>query len=66
MKTSAATPSLCTTSIMMDVGHQRIKRRIMGHPRNKQTIGPPTRDSIITSKEADQRAGAMLVAEALR
>jgi hypothetical protein len=62
MKTSAATPILCTTSIMMDVGHQRI----MGHPRNKQTIGPPTRDSINTSKEADQRAGAMLMAKALR
>jgi hypothetical protein len=49
MKVSAGTLSLCTKSTLMDVDHWRIGRRIMGHPRNKQTRGPPTRDLINTA-----------------
>jgi hypothetical protein len=36
----------------------------MGHPCNKHTRGLSTKDSISTSKEAAQRAGVTVVAEA--
>jgi hypothetical protein len=50
MKASVATLSQCIASTLMHVEHQRIGRRFMGHPRNKQTRGPLTRDSINTAK----------------
>jgi hypothetical protein len=53
MKASATILSLHTTSTLMDVDQRRIGRRIMGHSRNKQTRGPPTRDLINTAKGAD-------------
>jgi hypothetical protein len=53
MKASTATLSLCTSSTPMDVDHQRIGRKIMGHLHNKQTRGPLTRDLI------SQRGGSM-------
>jgi hypothetical protein len=64
MKANATTLILCTTSTLMDVDHQRIGRRIMGHPLNKQTRGPPTRDLINTAKGIDQQTGATVVVEA--
>jgi hypothetical protein len=36
----------------------------MGHPCNKQTREPPTRDLINTAKGADQRTGVAVVAVA--
>jgi hypothetical protein len=36
----------------------------MGHPHNKQTKGPPTKDLINTTKGVDQRTGAVVVVEA--
>jgi hypothetical protein len=36
----------------------------MGHPHNKQTRGPPTRDLINRVKGVDQRTGATVAAEA--
>jgi hypothetical protein len=36
----------------------------MGHPHNKQTRGPPTRDLINIAKGADQRTRTVVVAEA--
>jgi hypothetical protein len=64
MKANATTLILCTTLTLMDVDHQRIGRRIMGHPHNKQTRGPPTRDLINTAKAIDQQTGATVVVEA--
>jgi hypothetical protein len=59
-----ATLSLCTTLTLMDVDHRRIGRRINGHPHNKQTRGPLTRDVINTAKGEDQRTGIAVMAEA--
>jgi hypothetical protein len=64
MKASATTLSLCTISTLMDVDHRRIGRRITGHPRNKQTRGPPTRELINTTKGVDQLTGATVMAGA--
>jgi hypothetical protein len=36
----------------------------MGHHRNTQPRGPPTRDLINIAKRVDQRTGAAVVAEA--
>jgi hypothetical protein len=63
MKANATTLSMCIALNLMDVNHQRIGRRIMGHPHNKQTRGPPTRDLINTAKGADQQTRATVVAE---
>jgi hypothetical protein len=52
MKTSAATPSQCTTLILTIVDQRSFGRRIMGHPHDKHTQGPSTRDSISIAKEA--------------
>jgi hypothetical protein len=41
MKARATTPNPYTTSTLMDVDHQRIGRKIMGHHRSRQTIAPP-------------------------
>jgi hypothetical protein len=44
---------------------QRIGKIIMGHPRNKHTRAPSlTRDSINTTKGADQRIMVVVMAEA--
>jgi hypothetical protein len=64
MKASVATLSQCIASTLMHVEHQRIGRRVMGHPRNKQTRGPLTRDSINTAKGADQWTRAVITVEA--
>jgi hypothetical protein len=65
MKASAATPNSCTTSILMDVDHRRIGRKIMGRQRSKQaTTPPPTRDLTSTIKGANQQTEAAVVAEA--
>jgi hypothetical protein len=65
MKASVATPNLCTTSILMDVDHQRIGRKILGRHRSKQaTTPPPTRDSTNTTKGVEQQIGAMTEVEA--
>jgi hypothetical protein len=65
MKSNATTLSPYIASTLMAVDHQRIGRRIMGHPHNKNSKAPPlTRDSINTTKGADQRTGAVVMAEA--
>jgi hypothetical protein len=64
MKANVATQSQCIALTLMHVEHQRIGRRIIGHPRNKQTRGPLTRDSINTAKGANQWTGAVITVEA--
>jgi hypothetical protein len=65
MKSSAATLSPYTTSTLIAMDYQRIRRRIMGYPHNKHSRAPPlTRDSINTTKGADQRTGPAIMAEA--
>jgi hypothetical protein len=65
MKASAATPNSSTTSILMDVDHRRIGRKIMGRQRSKQaTTPPPTRDLMSTIKGVNQRTEVAVAAEA--
>jgi hypothetical protein len=65
MKARATTPNSYTTSTLMDVDHQRIGRKIMGHHRSRQTIAPPPTIVLTsTTKGVDQRTGATVMAEA--
>jgi hypothetical protein len=45
------TPSRCTTSIPMVVGHQRTGKRILDHLRKKGTMQPSIRGPLITASE---------------
>jgi hypothetical protein len=57
-------PGRSTTSTPMDVEHRRAGRRVMGHPRIQHKTRPQTKDSINTTKGADQRVEAAVAGEA--
>jgi hypothetical protein len=58
MKISEATPNRYTVSILIVVDHQKIRRRILEHPRKKDTREPPIEDSRRAAKEAEHQITA--------
>jgi hypothetical protein len=62
--TSAATPSKCTTSTPMAVGHWRIGRTTLGDLRKKEVSELSSRDQISTVSEVARSAKVVVMAEA--
>jgi hypothetical protein len=61
--TSVATPSRCSTLILMAIGHQRIGRRISGHLRKKETQETLIKDQPSIAREVTHKTVATVVVE---
>jgi hypothetical protein len=65
MTTNTASPSRCIALIQMATGHQRIRRRILGHLHKKETREVSIKDPPSIAREVAHRITVMVVAEAL-
>jgi hypothetical protein len=64
-KNNEATPNQYTTLILMATGNQKFGRRTLEHLHKKDILGPPTKNSCKTAKEAVHQIGVEVMAEAL-
>jgi hypothetical protein len=65
MTTSTATPSRFIALILMVVGHKRIRRRILGHLRKKETQEASIKDPPSIAREVAHIIVVAVVVEAL-